>query len=69
MVNIWISELKLKHNFIMQQDNDSKAKLRLNGSKEKQSRVECPVLNPGEVHWQGLKQETHAGRPTNVTGI
>ncbi len=71
-----VRDLKLKHTWVMQQDNDHKHTskstaewLKKNTFKDLEFPSQSPNLNPIEMLWHDLKQSIHARKPSNVAEL
>ncbi|KAF7663711.1 hypothetical protein LDENG_00201070 [Lucifuga dentata] len=71
-----VCDLKLKHNWVLQQDNDPKHKSKFTSEWLKRNKMkvlewpsQSPDLNSTEMLWQDLKQTVHARKPFNVADL
>ncbi len=73
--NVWpsVCDLKLKHSWVMQQDNDPKHTSKSTSEWHKKNKIKAlewpcqsPDLNPIEMLWHDLKQSFHAWKHSNV---
>ncbi len=75
-IRLSVCYLKLKHTWVMQQDNDPKHNSKSSSDWLKKNKIkvlelpsQSPELNPIEMLWHDLKQIIHARKPTNVAEI
>ncbi len=71
-----VCDLKLKHTWVMQQDNDPKHTSKFTSEWLKKNKIklldwpsQSPDLNPIEMLWHDLKQSIHARKPSNVAEL
>ncbi len=75
-VRLSVCDLKLKHTWVMQQDNDPKLISKSTSEWLKKNKIkvlewpnQSPDLNPFEMLWHDLKQSIHARKPSNVAEL
>ncbi len=75
-VRLSVCDLKLKHTWVMQQDNDPKLISKSTSEWLQKNKIkvlewpnQSPDLNPFEMLWHDLKQSIHARKPSNVAEL